>query len=400
MLYYKGLKFRLYPNKEQQVLIAKTFGCCRLIYNKGLELRKETYRTTGKGASYKETAGLIPSLSATDEYSFLKEVSSVAMQQSLKDLDNAYKRFFDRLGGYPKFKKKIDSHQSFRIVNQNGSNGKPKIRIVGNRIWIPTLGYVKFKQTMPVDKINYITVERTPAGEYYVVINTCFSNDNVPIPYTDHSVGIDVGIKSFLSDTDGNMVENPKWLRRSLKKLRREQRRLSRMTEKHITGYKTGPKGGRIPVYDKELKECSNIQKQKQLIARIYEKITDQRYDFHQKLSTCIVKENQFIGVEDLNIRGMKHNHKLSLSIHDAAWGQFINMLKYKAEWYGRTFIKVPTFYPSSQTCHICGHKNAKVKDLSVREWTCPKCGGHHDRDGNAADNILAKALEMAAAIA
>ena len=208
--------------------------------------------------------------------------------------------------------------------------------------------------------------------------------------------GLDVGIKSFLTDTNGNVVDNPKWLRKSLKRLRREQRKLSRMIERHITGYKTGPHGGRIPVYDMELKDCSNIQKQKKLIAHIYEKITDQRNDFQQKLSTRIVKENQFIGVEHLNIKGMKHNHKLSLSIHDAAWGNFIRMLEYKADRYGRTLIKVPTFYPSSQICHICGYKNTRVKDLSVREWTCPVCNTHHDRDSNAADNILSKALEMA----
>lgn len=401
MIYHKGVRFRLYPNKEQRILIDRTFGCCRLMYNKGLVLRKETYKATGHGLYYKDTTKLIHQLSLTDEFKFLKDVSSVAMQQALRDLDNAYERFFKHLGNYPKFKKKSDGHQSFRIVNQtNRKTGTSKIRIAGKYIHIPTLGFVKFRQSMPVDKINNVTIERVPSGRYYVVINTEYETDGHEIPYTDHMIGMDVGIKSFLTDTDGNVVENPKWLRRSLKKLRREQRRLSRMMERHITGYRTGPRGGRVPIYDTNFKECHNIQKQKKLIACIYEKITDQRNDFQQKLSTRIVKENQFIGVEHLNIKGMKRNHKLSLSIHDAAWGSFIRMLEYKTKRYGRTLIKVPTFYPSSQTCHMCGYRNPKVKNLSIREWTCPECGTHHDRDGNAADNILGKALEMAAATA
>lgn len=398
MIYHKGIRFRLYPNKEQRILMAKTFGCCRLIYNKGLALRKDTYKATGHDVYYKDTSKLIHQLSLTDEYSFLKEVSSVAMQQSLRDLDNAYDRFFKHLGNYPRFKKKSDNHKSFRIVNQKQKNSTFKVRIVGNYIHIPTLGYVKFKQSMPVDKINNITIEQTPSGKYYVVINTESEWNEHDIPYSENMIGIDVGIKSFLTDTNGDAIDNPKWFRRSLKRLRREQRKLSRMIERHITGYKTGLRGGRIPMYDTDLKECSNIQKQRKLIARIYEKITNQRNDFQQKLSTRIVKENQFIGVEHLNIKGMKRNSRLSLSLHDAAWGNFIRMLEYKARWYGRTLIKVPTFYPSSQTCHTCGYKNSKIKDLSVREWICPKCGAHHDRDSNAADNILAKALEMAAA--
>ena len=368
------------------------------MYNKGIDLRRETYKNTGKGATYTQTASLIPELSKTEEYAYLKEVSSVAMQQSLRDLDTAYQRFFKHLGGYPKFKKKSDSHQSFRIVNQTSNKGTPKIRIVGKYIHIPTLGYVKIRQSMPVGAIHNATVERTPTGKYYVVVNTDFNNERMDIPYTDSMTGIDVGIKSFLTNDCGNTVDNPKWHRSTLKRLRREQRKLSHMIESHIAGYKDGKNGGRIPIYDKELKDCSNIQKQKSVIARTYEKLADQRYDFQQKLSTCIVKENQLIAVEDLNIAGIMKNHHLAQAVSDAAWGQFIRMLEYKSQWYGRTFVKVPTFYPSSQTCHVCGYKNSKVKNLKVREWTCPECGTHHERDTNAAVNILSKALEMTAA--
>ena len=391
----KGVKFRLYPNKEQQNLINRTFGCCRLIYNKALELRKTTYKQTGKGASYSKTAGLIPELSRTDGYSFLKEVSSVAMQQSLRDLDTAYQRFFKHLGSYPNYKRKSDTCQSFRIVNQMHKNGTYKIRIAGNYIHIPTLGYVKFRQTMPIGTINNVTVERSATNKYYVVVNTACDDVHECFIPSDRQIGIDVGIKCFLTDTDGNRVDNPKWLRKSLKRLRREQRRLSRMMQCHITGYTRGRKGGRVPVFDTELSECRNYQKQKRKIASIHEKIADQRYDFQQKLSTNIVKDNQFIGVEHLSIRGMKRNHKLALSISDAGWGQFIRMLTYKAEWYGRVLVKVPTFYPSSQLCHVCGYKNTDVKDLNVREWECPVCHTKHDRDKNASDNILSKALEI-----
>ena len=255
----KGLTFRLYPNAQQRKQIARTFGCCRLIYNKGLAMRRDTYRETGKGATYGQTSAMIHSLSETEEYSFLKDVSSVAMQQALRDLDSAYSRFFKHLGGYPRFKKKTDGYQSFRIQNKKSSSGTPNIRIEGKYIRIPTIGLVKFCQTMPVGKITNATIERTPTGKYYVVLCVETEIVNPIVPYTNKVLGIDVGLKSFLSDTDGNEVENLRWLRRTMKKLRREQRKLSRMIERQIAGYTKGKHGGRVPVYKKPLSECRNI---------------------------------------------------------------------------------------------------------------------------------------------
>ena len=384
----KGVRFRIYPNNKQKTHITNTLGCCRLVYNKMKALRDGTYKNTGKGISYNQTSKELTILKHTDEFAFLNEVSGVALQQSLRDLDRAYTNFFKRLGGYPKFKSKHDSWQSYRVVNQDD-----KIRIVGKYIKIPVLGMVRVKQSMNIDNINNVTIEVSPTGKYYVVVNTDFEPELRP--NDGCMVGIDVGIKTFITDSNNKDVENPKWLTRMQRKLRREQRKLSRMIEANISGYAKGPKGGRVPVYKKPLNECTNIQKQRKLIARLQEKVTNQRNDFEQKLSTKLVKENQLIGIEDLNIKGMVRNHKLARAISDASWSKFIDMLEYKATWYGCEVIKVPRFYASSQTCSCCGYKNPKVKNLTVRKWTCPECNTIHLRDHTAAVNILNKALEI-----
>ena len=250
-------------------------------------------------------------------------------------------------------------------------NQRNKIRIVGKYIKLPKLGYVKTRQSMEVGHINNATVKRTPTGKYFVVLNVDFEPELKQ--NAGGSIGIDVGIKEFYSDSNGNVVSNPRFLEKSSRKLRREQRRLSR-----------------------KKKNSNNRNKQRIRVAKVHEKITNQRNDFLQKLSSMLISENQVICIEDLKIKNMVRNHKLARCISSVSWGKFFNMLEYKANWYGNDIIKVPTMYPSSQTCSCCGYKNPLVKNLAIRKWECPNCHAIHDRDTNASINILNKGLSIA----
>lgn len=364
----KGIRFRAYPNKGQKNLINQTVGCCRLIYNKGLAMRKDGF-AAGQKVSYVQTSAMLTDLKRQADFGFLRDVDSIALQQSLRDLDRSFKNFFEKRARHPQFKSKHNNHQSYRTINQ-GNN----IRIAGKYIKLPKLGYVKIRQSMEVGHINNVTVERTPTGKYFVILNVDFEPELRP--NNGGKVGIDVGIKEFYSDSSGNVVPNPKYLERSMRKLAREQRRLSR-----------------------KQKGSNNRNKQRVKVASVHEKITNQRNDFLQKQSSMLVCENQTICIEDLNIRGMIRNHKLARSIASVSWGKFFRMLEYKAAWYGNDdIIRVPTMYPSSQTCSCCGYKNPLVKNLAVRSWECPECHTKHDRDVNAGINILKKGLLMQSA--
>ena len=363
----KGIKFRIYPNREQQNLINQTLGCCRLIYNKGLAMRNEAYEN-GNKIGYAQTSAMLTELKKCEDFAFLKVVDSIALQQSLRDLDRGFVNFFQKRAAHPIFKSKHNRHQSYRTINQ-GDN----IRIAGKYLKLPKLGYVKVRQSMEIGKIHNVTIEHTPTGKYFAVLNVEFEPQ--PMPNKGGMIGIDVGIKEFYSDSNGNVVANPKYLEKSMRKLVREQRKLSR-----------------------KQKGSNNRNKQRVKVALVHEKITDQRNDFLQKQSTILIRENQTICIEDLKVKNMMRNHKLAQHIGSASWGKFFDMLAYKAVWYGNDVVKVPTMYPSSQTCSYCGYKNPLVKNLTVRIWECPDCHTVHNRDSNASINILNKGLQMQSA--
>lgn len=372
----KAYKFRIYPTEEQEIFFAKTFGCVRKVYNLMLNDRKKAYEEVKNDPSKKMT---FPTPAKyKKEFPFLKEVDSLALANAQLHLDKAYKNFFrDKSVGFPRFKSKKNPVQSYTTNNQNGT-----VALIDNKfIKVPKLkSLIRIKlHRQPKGMIKSATISRRASGKYYISL-LCKEEIN-ELPKTNSAIGIDLGITDFAILSDGQKIDNNRFTSKMEKKLKREQRKLSKRA---LLAKNKG-----IP-----LSEAKNYQKQKRKVARLHEKVMNQRTDFLNKLSTEIIKNHDIICIEDLNVKGMLRNHKLARSISDVSWSSFVAKLQYKADWYGREIIKVDQWFPSSQICSECGHKDGK-KSLDIREWTCPICDTHHDRDINASINILTEGLRI-----
>ena len=355
----KAYKYRIYPNASQKEYFAKCFGCVRFFYNKSLSDMNEIYKTTGK---YKN----ITPASYKEDYPFLKEVDSLALCNAQINRNMAFKSFFKKQNAFPNYKSKRHD-QSYTTNNQ----GSVKFSTNDRYISIPKCSRIRIKKHRDFyGDIKSITVSKTTDEKYYISLLVIEETESINL--MDNAIGLDLGIKDLIVDSNGSKYKNHKYLTKSQNKLAKEQRKLSHME-----------------------KGSSNRNKQRIKVARIHRHINNQRNDYLHKLSKKIIDENQIICIEDLKVKNMEQNHKLARSISDASWSRFVSMLIYKASWYGRTIVKIPNNYPSSQLCSICGYKNSITKDLRVRKWTCPKCGSSHDRDINASKNILSKGIEI-----
>src|SRR5438105_1660240 len=367
MLQKRAYQYRFYPTAAQQQILARTFGCVRYVYNWALRLRIDTYHAEKRSLSTNELSARLTVLKQQPETPFLNEVSCVPPQQALRHLAEAFTNFFEGRAAYPKFKDRHDK--------QSAEYTRSAFTWDGNVLRLAKMEDpldVRWSRPLPQGaRLTTVTVSKDTAGRYFVSI--VVEEDIAPSSPVNKVVGLDLGLKSMVVTSDGEAIGNPKFFAREEKKLARAQRRLS-----------------------KKKKGSRNREKARRKVARIHARIADRRRNYQQQLSTRMIRENQTICVESLHVKNLVKNHCLAKSIHDVGWGEFVRQLEYKAAWYGRTLIKIDTFFPSSKRCFDCGHVLDDLP-LEVREWTCPECGVHHDRDLNAANNVLAEGLSVAA---
>ena len=361
----KAFSYRFYPTPSQESLLRRTIGCTRLVYNRALAARTEAWYKDHSRVGYAETSSMLTEWKKTEELDFLNEVSSVPLQQCLRNLQTAYSNFFDGRAKYPNFKKK-----------RNGGSAqftKSAFKFKDDQIYLAKCANplpIRWSRTLPSGAIpTTITVKLAPSGRSSVSLLVDGEIEGLPV--SDSQVGIDLGIASLLTLSTGEKIVNPKGFKAKYRKLRRAQKSLSR-----------------------KLKVSNNRHKARVKVARVHQSIADARKDNLHQLTTRLVRENQTIAIEDLAVKNMVKNPKLALAISDASWGELVRQLEYKCDWYGRTLIKIDRWFPSSKRCGNCGHIIEKMP-LNIREWDCPKCGAHHDRDINAAKNILAAGLAV-----
>ena len=364
LLVHKAYKFRIYPDSNQALLIVKTIGCSRFVFNHFLAERSSAYESEKKTLSYNDCSAMLTQLKK--ELTWLSEVDSTALQSSLRFLDDSFKRFFSRQNDYPRFKSRKNPVQSYtsKFTNNN-------IAVEDSFLKLPKLGFVRYAKSREVDgRIISATVSRRPSGKFFVSILA--ETEVSELPKTGIACGVDVGLKAFAVLSDGSGHTNPRFFRSLEAKLAKEQRILSR-----------------------RVKYSSNWYKQKLKVARVHEKIANTRADYLHKLSTDIVKNHDIIGMEDLQVSDMLKNKRLSKAISEVSWSQFKKLLEYKAVWYGKKVITVSKTFASSQLCSACNYQNKAVKNLSVRTWTCPSCNAVHDRDINASINLRNEAIRL-----
>ena len=373
----KAFRYKMKPTKKQEQFFSKCFGCARFVYNHALSLKIESYKTDGKNLSFFDLCTEVRELRRKEEYAWLNEVPALSLNYSLLNLNNAYDHFFKTKSGFPKYKSRKRCSDSVKFEPNS-----TRYDFNGYKVRIPKLGWVRLCHERKFDpscvKINSTTVSRDACGTFWCIVSVEDGLDPEPKAKVNEetAVGIDVGLKDFAVLSNGNRIPNLRFSEREEKHMAAMQRGLARKRRR-----------------TKDTPASKRYERYRVKLARIHRRTENRRTDYLHKLSTDIVRKYDTVCVENLNVKGMMRNHSLAGPIASASWSSFVRMLEYKSEWYGVNLLRAGRFDPTSQTCSACGYRDIRLKDLSFREWDCPQCGTHHDRDVNAAVNIMNAAI-------